>query len=108
MGEGEITPSPPTTGGKIWFQSHESGRDDQPLPRPSTPVVGKRACPEVMRVEELAQLLTGCSTHGRAGPAPQLGSTIDLTLLAGAQVNLLGQCKTRKANLVCLPPLYAM
>lgn len=52
--------------------------------------------PHMEQVNESALPLIGY-THRRAGPAPYLGSTLELTLLAGSQVSQPCGCERKKA-----------
>lgn len=52
------------------------------------PRAGRRAGPEVMRMGELALALPSpAAVLRRTGPAPHLGNTVELALVAWVQVN---------------------
>ena len=63
-------------------QWNGQGRATLLLPPSSLLVVGRRHDPGVMRAGELTLPLTSCSTQ-ESGLAPYLGSTVELTLVAG-------------------------
>lgn len=62
-------------------------------------VLCERAGPEVTRVGAFFLPLPA-ATHGREGPEPHMGSTLELILLAGPM--------DRREELPLLPPSYAI
>lgn len=77
-------------------------------PFPSSPAADGRASPVVMKPRQLTLTLISCSTQ-RVIPAPHLGSTIELTLVVGAEASLPWVHELRGAGptLVCPEALWA-
>lgn len=60
------------------------------------PVLGERARPEIIRVQELP--LSRLAATLRAGPAFLPGSTVELTLPVGTEVSVLSAHEKRRTD----------